>query len=649
MERLNTRWGYCSASLAVLALLFLSHCWADTVVSDDWQVLYIVGVKAGYIHSEVVLETTGAKPVYLTRSQTELCVLRGKTSAAARIITEVREDSDGRILSFRSKLGTSREPVISEGKRVGARMLITQSSFGRSRRYEVTIPADVVGPYACTRLMLKRGFAPGTRYSFRLFEPEACKVVKTTVEVVGPDVVSVQGKVRMLHKMRISQDLLPLLSAYQWCDDTGQVIKSEVKRLGMVTVKATREEALRVASGPKVDLLLSLSAPCNILIPHPYLTSQAEYLLVSSATGSAIKIPEDERQQLERSSAGIVVRIRAGEFKPQDALNRPLHDSKLDEYLRPGTYVQSDDPQISEVARRVIGATANSYFAAKRLCQWVHKNISRKNYSIGFASAKEVLQRLEGDCTEHSVLLAALLRAVGIPSRAVAGLVYADGAFGYHMWNEAFVGKWIPLDATLGRGGNDWDAVHIKLAQSSLSSASPLADLAAVASSIGRTRVEVVSFTADGQKVKTRTPGPMSRIRGDRYENFLYGFTFKKPGPARFSEPANLLRSSWAVRVRSGERQGAMLSVSARPIGFGYGISEILGLVAGQGREPIGVFRFRISGRPAARCVLKGVGEDVRALLVYDRDVLIELRTSGSGQQAALLFEYAVKSFKFLR
>jgi len=595
LERLNTRWGYCSASLAVLALLFLSHCWADTVVSDDWQVLYIVGVKAGYIHSEVVLETTGAKPVYLTRSQTELCVLRGKTSAAARIITEVREDSDGRILSFRSKLGTSREPVISEGKRVGARMLITQSSFGRSRRYEVTIPADVVGPYACTRLMLKKGFAPGTRYSFRLFEPEACKVVKTTVEVVGPDVVSVQGKVRMLHKMRISQDLLPLLSAYQWCDDTGQVIKSEVKRLGMVTVKATREEALKVASGPKVDLLLSLSAPCNILIPHPYLTSQAEYLLVSSATGSA------------------------------------------------------DDPQISEVARRVIGATANSYFAAKRLCQWVHKNISRKNYSIGFASAKEVLQRLEGDCTEHSVLLAALLRAVGIPSRAVAGLVYADGAFGYHMWNEAFVGKWIPLDATLGRGGNDWDAVHIKLAQSSLSSASPLADLAAVASSIGRTRVEVVSFTADGQKVKTRTPGPMSRIRGDRYENFLYGFTFKKPGPARFSEPANLLRSSWAVRVRSGEKQGAMLSVSARPIGFGYGISEILGLVAGQGREPIGVFRFRISGRPAARCVLKGVGEDVRALLVYDRDVLIELRTSGSGQQAALLFEYAVKSFKFLR
>src|SRR5471030_3048959 len=49
------------------------------------------------------------------------------------------------------------------------------------------------------------------------------------------------------------------------------------------------------------------------------------------------------------------------------------------------------------------------------------------------------------------------------------GLVYVDrlSAFGGHMWTEANLnGQWIPLDATLGRGGIG--AAHIKLADSSL-------------------------------------------------------------------------------------------------------------------------------------------------------------------------------------
>ena len=104
----------------------------------------------------------------------------------------------------------------------------------------------------------------------------------------------------------------------------------------------------------------------------------------------------------------------------------------------------------------------------------VHQQLKSKNFSTALATAAEVAQSLEGDCTEHAVLLAALLRVKDIPSRIAVGLVYASphSAFGGHMWTEAFLeGRWVPLDATLGQGGIG--AGHIKFADSSLDDDAP--------------------------------------------------------------------------------------------------------------------------------------------------------------------------------
>lgn len=114
-----------------------------------------------------------------------------------------------------------------------------------------------------------------------------------------------------------------------------------------------------------------------------------------------------------------------------------------------------------------------------------YEHITTKDLTTAFASASEVARTRAGDCTEHAVLLAALLRCRGIPARVCHGLVYVeryedetqrDGAavavtpdghvrpageeeldeggvsaqYGWHMWTQALVGgKWLDLDATL--------------------------------------------------------------------------------------------------------------------------------------------------------------------------------------------------------
>ena len=81
----------------------------------------------------------------------------------------------------------------------------------------------------------------------------------------------------------------------------------------------------------------------------------------------------------------------------------------------------------------------------------------RRTFSQAFATAAEVAQSREGDCTEHAVLLAALARACGIPSRVAIGLVYVrlPAALAFTCGRELYLdGTWTPLDATWGRGAS---------------------------------------------------------------------------------------------------------------------------------------------------------------------------------------------------
>lgn len=91
--------------------------------------------------------------------------------------------------------------------------------------------------------------------------------------------------------------------------------------------------------------------------------------------------------------------------------------------------------------------------SARDVIEFVAKFIDHKHMARGFDIASVVAQKREGDCTEHAVLTAALLRASGIPSHIVTGavVVQIEGkllAFG-HAWAESHDGKnWQLADAT---------------------------------------------------------------------------------------------------------------------------------------------------------------------------------------------------------
>ena len=166
-------------------------------------------------------------------------------------------------------------------------------------------------------------------------------------------------------------------------------------------------------------------------------------------------------------------------------------------YLRSTTYLPHQDPAVRDLLARVDSSADTAAGRAEALRSFVASYLVEKNLDTVLATASEVALTRSGDCTEHSVLLAALLRAAEIPSRVVSGLIYVERfagkseIFSYHMWTQALVdNRWIDLDSTLPAR---FDAGHIALAATALDDGeSALREMTGIVPLMGRARIEVV-------------------------------------------------------------------------------------------------------------------------------------------------------------
>jgi transglutaminase-like putative cysteine protease len=156
--------------------------------------------------------------------------------------------------------------------------------------------------------------------------------------------------------------------------------------------------------------------------------------------------------------------------------------------MAPEYNVESDDPQVMNMAAEIAGDSRDPLCVAGGLLQWVYRNIEKKPV-LSIPSALEVLRTRVGDCNEHAALLTALLRASGIPARLSLGLVYSRDKFYYHAWTEAWLGAWISMDPTLNQ--MPVDASHIKWIEGNLSRQVEIVRV------MDRLKIEVIDFRHD--------------------------------------------------------------------------------------------------------------------------------------------------------
>jgi len=132
-------------------------------------------------------------------------------------------------------------------------------------------------------------------------------------------------------------------------------------------------------------------------------------------------------------------------------------------YTQPETFIESDNGSIQSIASAIVGNTLNPFRIAEKLYSYTisHLTYAPQSRTQG---ALWALENGKGDCSEYSTLFAALMRAVGIPARTVAGhmsqVISLGGssnssmswAGSPHMWAEFYVSGygWVPVDPSSG-------------------------------------------------------------------------------------------------------------------------------------------------------------------------------------------------------
>lgn len=129
-------------------------------------------------------------------------------------------------------------------------------------------------------------------------------------------------------------------------------------------------------------------------------------------------------------------------------------------------WLESDHPRVRNFAAPIGKLKISDAEKMERLRLKARPIIATVDFA-GHFSALQTLQRRRGDCTESAVLLAALGRAIGIPTKVANGLVYSrsyyhgvSNVFMPHSWTLAYVdGKWKSFDLAL----DTFDSSHLAL------------------------------------------------------------------------------------------------------------------------------------------------------------------------------------------
>ena len=441
----------------VLILTILLGAAAPAAGPSYYAIVAEGGATIGFASHEVRQGSEGAETVdrYEIRLQ-ELDQAEVRVSGE----TIARQDSAGRTIWIGEYAQTGAGWSRTEARIADGRAEISFRSRVQRRTLNLPLPPAVRFDNGAGLL---RGWRPQAtpRLEFEDFNVGEMAVERVVIEVVPGGAPDAQGRIAVLRKRYDGRELRAV--ARLLLDREHRILSVTQPMFGTsITIRPTsRDNALRRRAPYSVLRNAMLPSPFRISVPA--LQGHIRYRF-GYRDRIVFPLPETGEQRVAAAPGApgeIVVDICAacGPGLPTDA-------AALAGALRPTAWLQSDHPRLRAIAAPVARRPVSDTRKMEMLGQRVRTLLPRIDF-VGHFSALETLSRRAGDCTEAAVLLAALGRAAGIPTRVASGLVYSreryhgvGNAFMPHSWVLAYVdGGWRSFDAALER----FDSTHIAL------------------------------------------------------------------------------------------------------------------------------------------------------------------------------------------
>jgi transglutaminase-like putative cysteine protease len=468
------------------------------LVEERFYAISLGGKPCGRSFERV--ETDGGR--FRTSGQIALRFTRLGQETAVEFSSEFIETVAGKPLEasvFQGEADRVRYVFRDDG--AGARRVVVERRNAKPE--ERALPeGDFLAPRAAREFIRAQQALGAAEIRYRILDAQSGLVpVDLAMTRKGAESRAVLGKTSDVVRYEVRNSLLPV-SAQEVLDGGAGIVESTTPMgLGdLVSRVATKDEADAAYAAARFDILAKTFIETPPIVD--FLERSDMTVIVRSTAGALQSLPDLGAQRVARvdeRTLRVHVDVRRG--SPGAA-----GDAADARFTKPSEMIDSADPAIMALLERAkLPAGADARARAESLRALVARHLSAKNLGSAFASASEAARSRSGDCTEHAVLLAALLRADGTPARVASGLVYvprsADhgAGWGWHLWTQALVDvgqgrpsrEWIDLDATIPASGPRFHAAHVLVSTSDLSGGAADPSFAQALSLLGTVSIEV--------------------------------------------------------------------------------------------------------------------------------------------------------------
>ena len=434
----------------------------------EYMGLYLMGKKVGYVFSSVKLSTdkksVEAVNEFVFRARV------GKDKVSERYLKDTRQ--------YESKPGGKLLSCLIESKGDGGNQIleVTSTSQGlRVLRKRPNLPNEVLSLPAAkevvedvdqARIALKRK----KKLEGTVLDGTDLEQYKLTTTLGDSSVRTIGGiTTRVQTATTISEkEKVPAVASV---DEKGRMLEIDFGG----TMKAVLEPA-DVAKRFDTVEVFGLTRVVLPKEPGP-IAHEIPGQLILTLAGLPEKFQLQTYRQKFKAAGADRTDVTITALKPKDTTKvRPLVDPNGGANLKATMAVESAHPDVIALAKKIVGNEKNAYAAAKLITHWVALNL-QKDYGSSSDRTTDILRLMKGDCTEHSLLAVSLMRAVGIPSHRVDGVVYLKNdddvpALYWHEWVEAYVGEWTQLDPTFNQ--EVADATHFSVGEEGNAEITPL-------------------------------------------------------------------------------------------------------------------------------------------------------------------------------
>jgi hypothetical protein len=472
-----------------LLLLFLPLLsYAQDKLEEHWYSLLLDGATVGFLH-----QTSWRSAEGLIRSEIEQSMeIRRFGVPFTMIQTDVWiEDWDGGFVSVSSALDMNGQHQWVEAQVVGEDLQVRIRRSSGKEELSLPIEDGLRGLYAVDREIAAVIADRKGELDYRLFSPETLKIEEFRLRVLGSgELVDSMGRTHQGVLVEEQTTSLPGVITTEVYDGQARFLYSKTPvglELEIFRLEGDPRAVPDTASGAEVAAVFDVAAltvPVEGLADLPLGDTVAVTVLFRGASVTilhgAVRSAEEDlaspswsgdpplrivsAKQDEKGNVSELV-LRLSNSPAETGWGGSLSGSippEMDRYLQGGFHLDLADPRLSELLDRCRKAedeggaaegNAAGDIPVSCLELLVERYIENKSLAFGFAGLEEVLEQREGDCTEHALLLVALLRKAGVPARLAYGLILTENGFIGHTWVEAYgQGRWQWLDPSFPAG-----------------------------------------------------------------------------------------------------------------------------------------------------------------------------------------------------